>query len=609
MDDLGINLGPDGNAPQGGAQNLYQLVDNVSYVKGVHTFKLGFDGRKYIAYTDFVQRARGDYEYSSTGDLYLNDLSPDVLGQRNASGAVSTRYYGDQTEFYGFGQDDWRVSRNLTLNLGLRYEFSSIPAGEKLQALNSAASLPGLIVFGKPQPARTNFAPRIGFAYAPNETTSVRAGFAIGYDVLYDNIGSTEAPPQQQVTENVVLGSNTPNFLKNGGLAAQAAPSYATVTLQRNATSTFLPDQFHMPYTESWSLGVQHVFHHDYTAEIRYVGNHAVHLDTQQQINKQPVVTPTHYLPTVLSGSPTAAQLASTLTLATLNAQVSAGGEVIPAYYAAGFTSTITSYQYSGQSNYNGLQTQLTRRLKNGLLFNAAYTWSKTMDNSTDDFNSSALNPRRAQDGNNYGAEYSLSALSHKHRLTVEVVYDVPFFKGSGFLLHNLAGNWEVAPIYTYESGQFVTPQSGIDSNLNGDSAGDRAIVNPGGDKTKGSAVTPFYNPALTATLCPAGSTGCTASLVGYQAANPSAYWVATGSGALANAGRNSLPTPAADNFDLSALKRISFHERYSFEFEAIARNALNHPQFIDGPLTPRPTMPRLVRHCRLIPSRERRRS
>ena len=204
LDDLGINLGPDGNSPQGGAQNLYQFVDNVTYVKGVHTFKLGFDGRKYIAYTDFVQRGRGDYEYSNTGDLYLNDLSPDKLGQRNASGAVSTRYYGDQTEFYGFGQDDWRVSQKFTVNLGLRYEFSSIPAGEKNQALNAAASLPGLIVFAKPEPSKKDFAPRVGFAYAPNESTSIRGGFAIGYDVLYDNIGSTEAPPQQQVTENVV---------------------------------------------------------------------------------------------------------------------------------------------------------------------------------------------------------------------------------------------------------------------------------------------------------------------------------------------------------------------------------------------------------------------
>jgi hypothetical protein len=584
LDDLTLNLGPDGNAPQGGTQNLFQFTDNVTYIKGHHTMKFGFDGRKYISWTDFVQRSRGDYEYSNTSDLYLEDLSPDVLGQRNASGAVSTRYYGDQTEFYGFAQDDWRVTPQLSLNLGLRYEFSSIPAGIKNQALNAAASLPGLIVFAKPEPAKKDFGPHFGLAYAPNATTSIRAGFALGYDVLYDNIGTTEAPPQQQVTENVNLAVQTPNFLKGGGLAAQAAPSYATVAAQRAATSTYLPDQFKMPYTESWSFGVQHVFHSDYTAEIRYVGNHSVHLDTQQQINKQPIVTSTFNLPTVI-GSPSAAQTASTLTLANFQTLSAANAAFIPAYLAAGFTSAITSYQYSGQSNYNGLQTQLQRRLKNGLLFNTAYTWSKAMDNSTDDFNSTALNPRRAQDQLNYLKEYSLSALSHKHRFTAEILYDIPFFKNSNFLLRNVLGNWEIAPIYTYESGQFVTPQSGIDSNLNGDSAGDRAIVNPGGNKSKGSAVTAFYNPAL-AGLCPVVSglpTNCTKNLVGYTANDPTAYYIATGSGAYATASRSMLPTPAINDLDMSVLKRISYRERYAFEFTATATNVVNHPQYITG--------------------------
>ena len=585
LDDLGINLGPDGNAPQGGASNLFQLVDNVTYIHGHHAFKFGFDGRKYISYTDFVQRARGDYEYSQTGDLYLKDLSPDVLGQRNASGAVSTRYYGDQTEFYGFGQDDWRVTPKLTLNYGLRYEFSSIPAGEKLQYLDAAASVPGVLVFSKPMPARKDFAPRVGFAYAADERTSIRAGFAIGYDVLYDNIGSTEAPPQQQVTENVNLANPTPNFLAQGGLAAQAPSVYPTLAAQRAASTHYLPDQFKMPYTESWSLGIQHVFHNDYTAEVRYVGNHAVHLDTQQQMNVQPVVTPTNNIPVFIGGG----GATGTLTLKTLTNQEAAGGNIIPAYYNAGgagqgFVNAITGYLFTGQSNYNGLQTQLTRRFKRGLLFNVDYTWSKTMDNSTDDFNSTALNPRRAQDQTNYNAEYSLSALSHKHRFTAEIIYDVPFFKNSGFVLHNLVGNWEIAPIYTYESGQFVTPQSGIDSNLNGDSAGDRAIINPNGNKNIGSGTTPVYNPALAGNCTPPATT-CTANLVAYTVTNPNAYYITTPSGALATAGRSMLPTPAINDFTLSAIKRISYHERYQFEFEAIAFNVINHPEFTTGPV------------------------
>jgi hypothetical protein len=579
LDDLGISLGPDGNAPQGGAQNFFQLVDNVTWVKGHHTMKFGFDGRKYISYSDFVQRSRGEYEYSSTADIFLPDLSPDVFGQRNAAGAVSTRYYGDQTAWYGFVQDDWRATPELTLNYGLRYEFTSVPAGEKLQSLNDAASVAGLISFAKPEPFRKGFAPRVGFAFAPNSTTSIRGGFAIGYDVLFDNIGTTLAPPQQQVTENVSTAVSTSDFLKNGGLPGQAPATYPTLADQRAASTHFIPNQT-LPYTESWTFGVQHVIHNDYTAEIRYVGNHSVHLDTQQQINVQSPVTASFNVPTYFASDPS--QSAATLSLAQVKAAAANGGNIIPAYYQAGFVNAITGYLSNGASNYNGLQTSLTRRFKQGLLFDLAYTFAKTMDNSTDDFNSTSLNPRRAEDQTNYAKEEALSALSHKHRFTASIVYDLPFFKQSNYVVRNLIGNWEVAPIYTYESGQFVSAQNGLDTNLNGDSAGDRAIINPNGDKTKGTGVTSIYNPVLTTTLCP-GQTPCSASLVGYVANDPNAYYVLGASGAYSTAGRNTLPTPAINNIDITALKRISFTERYKFEFKAIAFNAVNHPQYTTG--------------------------
>ena len=147
-------------------KTFFQFVDNITYIKGRHSIKFGFDGRKYISYSDFVQRSRGDYEYSAS-DLYFQDLSPDVLGQRNASGAISTRYYGDQTAFYGYVQDDWRASQKLTFNYGVRYEFTSLPQGEKVQALNAGANDPGLILFNKPQPDYKGIAPRFGFAFAP----------------------------------------------------------------------------------------------------------------------------------------------------------------------------------------------------------------------------------------------------------------------------------------------------------------------------------------------------------------------------------------------------------------------------------------------------------
>ena len=194
LNDLNINLGPDGNAPQFNIQNLYQVTDNVTWVKGSHTIKFGFDGRKYISPQSFTQRARGEYNYNDT-ETFLRDLTPDNLSERSIGNVI---YYGDQTELYGYGNDTWRIRPNFTLNLGLRYEFTSVPYSQRLQSLNAIANTPGVLNFNEPQPQYKNFAPRIGIAYSPGTSgnTSIRAGFGMAYDVLYDNIGILSLPPQ-----------------------------------------------------------------------------------------------------------------------------------------------------------------------------------------------------------------------------------------------------------------------------------------------------------------------------------------------------------------------------------------------------------------------------
>ena len=113
-----------------------------------------------------------------------------------------------------------------------------------------------------------------------------------------------------------------------------------------------------------------------------------------------------------------------------------------------------------GDSVYHGLQSSLTRRFSNGLTFSAAYTWSRTIDNSTADFHSTDLTPRRPQDFQNWAPERSLSALSRTHRFTLAAVYDFQPFKSSSWLMKNLVGNWSFSPVYTYESPQYATVQS-----------------------------------------------------------------------------------------------------------------------------------------------------
>jgi hypothetical protein len=223
-----------------------------------------------------------------------------------------------------------------------------------------------------------------------------------------------------------------------------------------------------------------------------------------------------------------------------------------------------------GASNYNGLQTQFNRSFDNGLQFQVAWTYSHTLDNSTADVSSTTLTPRRPQNDQDIAADYSTSSLDHRHRVTAQLIYDVPFFKhSSNWLEKNVVGNWEVGPIYTMQSAGVYTPQSGVDSNLNGDTAPDRTIINPGGVAGTGSAVTPLRNSSN--------------QVVAYLATNPSAQYIQAGLGAYANAGRNTGTIPRINNFDLTAVKRVTVFREYAFEFQAQAYNALNHSQYTAG--------------------------
>jgi hypothetical protein len=584
FDDTLNQVGPDPNAPQFGIQNVYQATDNISWVKGKHTLKFGIEGRKYISPQGFTQRSRGDYEYANTEEFVL-DQSPSSFGQRSTG---NNTYYGDQSAIYVYGNDDFRMTKNLTVNLGLRYEFTSVPFSERLQSLNSAASVPGLIDFVAPQPQYKNFAPRIGFAYSPGTSgnTTIRGGFSMAYDVLYDNLGLLAVPPQFGGTCDVLQSVNgaggcnwaDTGFLANGGLPAGSGSglkTFPTIADQRAATANFLPPVQKLPYSETWTLGVEHVFNKKYTAEVRYVGTKGIHLPVQQQLNVQPKVTSSLFLPTFLT-PPDAATVAG---LGTTLAQINAQPRILPAFTAAGFPNGITSFQPFGQSIYHGLQTQLTRSYSNGLQLVAAYTWSHLIDNSTADVFSTLLTPRRPQNSQNFAADMSTSALDRRQRLSLEAIYDVPFFRGSSnWMAKNLLGNWKLVPTWQLQSPEFYTPQSGVDSNLNGDSAPDRTVINASGIPGTGSSVIPVCTVPLSAkNTCPSANT------VGYVAKNPNAQFIQAGPGALATAGRNTQATPRTNNWDMAVVKRFNTSERTNIEFTAQAFNIFNHSQFIPG--------------------------
>jgi len=356
-------------------------------------------------------------------------------------------------------------------------------------------------------------------------------------------------------------------------------------------------------------LGVQHNFLKDYTAEVRYVGTRGIHLNVQEIITLASSVNPNVFLPTYLAAPSQATLDASPFNLGGINnyaysALQGTTDGIIPKYDAAGFQNALTSFQPDGSSTYHGLAMQMTRRMSHGLQFVAAYTYSHLIDNSTADFHTTDITPRRQQDFANLAVERANSALDHRHRFTLALLYDMPYFKTGNFFVRNGLGNWEFAPVYTYQSGEWGTVQDGVDANLNGDPAGDRAIVNPSGVGTTGSGVTPLCTSAIpsAAGVCTLGNAFNTAAkstnpsyagqtfdvednLVGYLATNPNAKYIQAYYGALATAGRNTQLMPAINNVDFTALKRISITERYRVEFSMQAFNILNHPQFIAGSL------------------------
>ena len=314
IDDISMQIGPNPNYPQGGRYGTYQLVDNVNWVLGSHNVKFGYDGRKVNASNFFVQRARGDFQYL-TLDRYLRDITPE-FAQRSGGGFP---FIGNMLSHYLYVNDEWKIRRNLTVNLGLRYEYVDVPVGTQSQALNALANVPGLIEFAAPDPTTKDFAPRVGIAWSPGQrgTTAIRAGFGMAYDQFYQNLGLNALPPQYFTTIDAHIDqANQPNFLANGGIRARVVEITDPVTARR-LTSSYIPNIQNRPYSLQWNVGISQVLREDYTVEVRYLGTRGVHLPFQTQLNRLPAVTADNPGLPVYYERPTQAQLdASTRSLA-----------------------------------------------------------------------------------------------------------------------------------------------------------------------------------------------------------------------------------------------------------------------------------------------------
>ncbi|HZS09800.1 MAG TPA: TonB-dependent receptor [Blastocatellia bacterium] len=564
---LALNLGPNTVLPQGApANNSYQLADAVSWLHGSHTVKFGAEMRRQIFTQRFLQFSRGYYDYSSFDQLLLDQAPGNPTSFR---GVGSDGFTGNQFKYGFFGQDDWKVTPHLTVNAGLRYEYSTLPRDLATQALNAAASVPGVIDFREPRTDKNNFAPRIGFAWSPtvggkvgrwffgeSNQSVIRANFSMSYYENFYNLYVTSLPPQFQqtldlATSAAALGYDPARpFLQNGGIPNQLIPLVDTAAA-RAATNAFIPDQV-SPYSMSWVLSYQRELSRSTVLELRYLGTHGRRLPVQLRLNAAPVNESNLLIPTFLS-DPTAEQLAGLPTLADVKALP---GVAVRQLASEGFSSNLTSYQFAGTSRYDAASISLTRQFNRGLGFTGAYTWSTTLDDSTVEFGSSAVNPRRPQDFFNLRNERARSALDIPHRFAASFSYDVPFFDKLGNkFLRTAFGGFQIHGIFQAQSGQPITVLSGRDSNLNFDSAGDRTILNLSGASDTSSGVRAIDAAGQTV---PLGFK----DTVAYVALNPSAQYIVAGPGARSTAGRNTLRTNSFNRTDANIIKTFRLGER-----------------------------------------------
>jgi hypothetical protein len=475
------------------------------------------------------------------------------------------------------------------------------PNGAKLNALNAIANLPGTpLVFNVPKQDWNNVGPRLGFAWSPTRSGnwSVRGGAGVAFDVIPWNFYTNSLPIQLQVVLTsftaACAGTFGPppawcaiptgdGFLANGAMKLNFVP-LSTVAPARAQTAQIMPDAA-APKVFTWSLDVQRQLSANSMVELRYLGTRALELPVQLQLNSiSPFELGALPLPTYIQASSVPATVpASAPTLAQFNSLATRR------YTAQGFTKgAITDIGPFGASSYNGVAINYQHRVAHGLLLQTNYTFSKAEDNSTNDLNTSAVNPRRPENAYNLGNEWSRSTLDVRHKVALAFLYDTPKVNSDNRFIRGALNGWEWSGSYLFQGGQPVTIQSGVDSNGNGDAAGDRAILNPSGAEGVGSVVNKVCRGAGGATSITANTTAAcaTANTVGYVAANPNAKYIQAGAGTTSNMGRNTFNSPHFNVWNMAIINNHKLTERFGLQLRLEAFNVFNHPNFTFGNLS-----------------------
>jgi hypothetical protein len=522
-------LGDEDNNPQHGTTNVYQLTDNLTYVHGRHLAKFGFDVRilQQNAYRDIESRGFIDF----TGLIIGNALEELLLGlPTDSGGATLDNPEHLRTHSYNFfANDNWRVRPNLTLNLGVRYEYNS-PGVDAQNHANlydeTTQTLVPVGADGLPRsgylPDRNNFAPRVGLAWMPHgPRTVVRTGYGIYYDQssLAPGEGLYFSPPYFNFNVYYPLSAAAPLLLDN--------PFPSNYPLPTPPSALAFQRDLRTPYVQQWNFNIQRSLGGSRMLEVGYVGSKGTGLIGARDVNQPP---------------PTPAQ--------TYERPVPEFGE-------------IDLLESNRNSIYHSLQARFEQRLNFGLSLLASYTWSKSIDNDSSFFSSDG-DPNFPQDSYDLRAERGLSNFDVRQRLVASYGYDLPFGRGRAWL-HNggwvsrALGGWQSFGILQFQTGQpFTVSLLADDDNSNtgidslGFGANDRPNV-VGNPRLSNPTAAEWFNTAAFA-VPPYGSFG--------------------------NSGRNTVEGPGTATVDLSLLKNAVIREHTTLQVRFETFNVLNHTNF-----------------------------
>jgi outer membrane receptor protein involved in Fe transport len=579
---IGGYFGVQTNLPQGRVANNYGLQDTVSWVHGTHSVRMGADLllQRSRQYAPIIER--GYLRYQAGGGFtgfanYIDDFGGSAGQARLDFG--NPAYYPDLFRQAYFIQDRWRATRDLTLTLGVRYEYFGLPMNTLRTSAYTGLFNVDPVTFTGPysQPSqvnadRNNFSPGIGLTYSPgaqsgligsllgDRKTVIRAGYQIGYDSFYNNIASNAATssPNAVATQ---LDSNVSTALPRGvaNLSQQLPQTARPLTPQDG--QTLIDPNLRNPYYERWSFGIQRELGHKTVLDVSYVGSHGVKLFATEQMN--PI-------------------LPLTMRIFPANADTAPASRIGTRYDVLQGTRNIRTN--NGASSYNALQALLSRRYANGLSGSFSYTWSKLLDYGSEIFavGNTPANAAVPPFLGGLAAERALSLFDRTHRAVLALNYELPFYRTGKGALAMIAGGWALGGIYTYESGIPINILNGLDAD-GIDGANDRPLFNPNGAQNvraipNASSPTGYVNPDV------AGSPAIDPATAMFVAlpANTGTTRKPTG-----NLGRDTFRSNPLNNVNFNAFKRFRITERFSAEFRAEFYNALNHQQRGVGSVSP----------------------